>query len=492
MFLERGRQRQTLLTHLFAGIVFVCLVEIPCAAAADPAAMLQGVQIRPSLSLEIIASDNVRRTATHHRSDVVVAPQAGLFVTGETRRLKLFASANLHYDEFLEDSTLNRLTGNLLGHGTLTIVPDFFVVDASAQISDEFLRVADQSPTGLPNGNPQTRVLNTQLSPSLTTDFLGEADATLRASVAEVQFSNLQGAAPSASLSNSTIYQGSGLLTNGARSRMMEWRLSGDYTFEPRADGQDFSSADGLFGLTFRVTPKIHVVGRVGYEMISDPAIPDIRDAIWSGGFSYNLGSSSVVTAERRHSFGRDSWYGNMNLAVSSLISVTGGYEERFENEQRRLSRFLTDIFNQGGTPPPQPSPVSLGENLVNQAFFVKDARLGASYKTEHSGFDLSATLSQREFTGLATRDETASIIARYTETLPANLLFDLTGSYYATLESQTGVAKTHAYTASGGFTYRLYEDVGARLTYVWTQTETNGVEPISEDLVTASVSKTF
>lgn len=461
--------------------------QLPPAPSADAP---RGFEIRPSLGLEVDASDNIRRTPDNRQSDIVFVPDAGLVITGEASHLKLFLDANLRYYNFVDESSLDRLTGNLLTHGTLTAVPGFLFVDASAQVSDEFLKIADQSPTGLPNGNPQTRVVNTQVSPYLTTELFDDADLTLRARVADVQFSELEGMAPSTAPSDSVIYQGGALLTNGPRSRIIQWRLTGDYTFEDRDDGREFTSADGLAGLIVRVTPKVHLIGRVGYELVDDPTLPDIHDLIWAGGATYSIGETSDITAERRHRFGRDAWFANINLALNSQLALTGGYEERLESEQLRLSRSLTDIFEQNGALPAAPTQVSLGEDLIDDTFFAKDARLGARYRSDETTFDLSAILSHRDFAALNTHDETAGVETRLTERLPSNFRLEISGSYNATLEARLGQVETQYYLASGGFTYVLSDLASAKLTYTWTQT--NGLDTISENLVSASLSKSF
>jgi len=202
------------------------------------------------------------------------------------------------------------------------------------------------------------------------------------------------------------------------------------------------------------------------------------------------IGEHSEITAERRHRFGRDAWYADMNLALSSQLSMTGGYEERLESQQLRLSRSLSEVFGQTGALPALPTSVSLGQDLINDTFFVKDARLGASYRSEERLFDVSTFLSRREFNALSTHDETAGVSTRFTEILPSRLRLELTGSYNAILEARIGQIKTQFYAASGGLNYPLSEFTNARLTYTWSQTD--GLDTISENLISATLSKTF
>src|SRR5215813_3996617 len=125
---------------------------------------------------------------------------------------------------------------------------------------------------------------------------------------------------------------------------------------------------DGLLGLTVAFTPKLSAIGRVGYEDVRDESISDITDVIWSGGLQFRPGEHSTISVERRHRFGQDAWYGDANIALSSMFAMTAGYEEHFEDQQLRLARALGDVFNQSGDLPVVPSPVNLNEDLVNLA----------------------------------------------------------------------------------------------------------------------------
>ncbi len=450
------------------------------------------ITFAPSASVQANATDNVRRQASNQEGDVVFVTQAGVVVDADTLRLKFLGTGSLLYSAFVENSASNRLSGNLLANAVVNVVPDFLFIEGSAQISDEFLNVAGQSATGLPNGNAQARIFNYQLGSYIKTEVLGKADAILRGQMSAVQSDPLDGAASITALSDSIAYQASALITNGGRSHIAVWRLTAGYTLEERGNNQSFRSGDALLGVTVRVTPRIHAVGEVGYEDISGTTMDPINGTIWSAGVTYKIGEASTASADLRHRFGQDSWSGNLNLALSERLFLTASYEERLESQQLRLGRALTDVFGQQGNlpPPPVPVPVSLDEDLVDDLFYTKDANAGVVYKTFNRSFEISAQFSQREIQALNTSDETAGLTATYTETVLRDLLLDLSGTYDATLEARTGQVPTDRYTGSGGLNYRLNETTAAQFRYTWSRTD--ATDTISENVASAALTHAF
>lgn len=481
---------------LRAGVgVSISLTLVCGAARADGAKTERSdstFHFRPSIGIEVNATDNVRRQATNKDSDVVAVPRIGLDIDAKTDDLDVFVNAGLVYHSFFENSSLDRFSGSLLAHATLTAVPDTVFVDANAQISDEFLNIADVSATGLPNGAPQARIFNYQLSPYVKSVLFGEVDTLIRARVSAIRTDSYDLSTPTPSLGNSLAYQAGAVFGNGERGRVVEWRLSGDYTREERDGGREFTSSDGLLGLTFHVTPRINLLARGGYEELTDPGITPIRGAIWAGGALYKLGDASFVTGEYRHRFDRDSWFGQAELAMSSNLFVSANYEERVESQQLRLGRSLTDLFKQQASipPPPTPAPFSLGEDFVDQVFYARDAYLGARYVTPERSFSLAAKLSRREFDALATDDRTAGLTATYSERFHTKLTLNLVGDYNARLDAPIGLVPVDRYTASSGLVYLLSETASARLQYTWSLTD--GPSTITENLISASMAKSF
>src|SRR5262249_13194217 len=161
-------------------------------------------------------------------------------------------------------------------------------------------------------------------------------------------------------------------------------------------------------------------------------------------------------------------WYGDANIALSSMFAMTAGYEEHFEDQQLRLARALGDVFNQSGDLPVVPSPVNLNEDLVNLAFYSKDARLGAIFRDDDQEFDLWGTYTRREFTTINDEDESAGVAGRFAQKLPNDFRVDLSGTFSSLIEPRIGEDKTQMYTLSGGFTYAISPDAGAHLEYTW------------------------
>jgi uncharacterized protein (PEP-CTERM system associated) len=457
---------------------------------AHPAAA--DIEITPNATVQALATDNLRKSATDPEGDAILQSVAGIQITGETQRLRFLGTGSLLYTAFAENSSLNRLSGNMLSNAQVTVIPDFLYVDGNAQISDEFLDIADQSATGLPNGGAQNRIFNYSLGSYIKTEILDVADAMLRGQYSAVQTDPLDGTSSLVSLGDSLAFQASFLITNGERSRMAVWQLSGNLSKEERENDETFESANSQASLKLRVTPRVHVVGRVGYEQISGSTIDDINGEIWGAGLVYEIGDDSRLTVEWGRQFGRESWSGELDVKMSQSLALRGAYSERLESQQARLGRTLGDLFDQSNSlPNPQlPAPITPGQNLIDDVFYVKDATFDIVYSKLDRSLTVGGRLSQRNFTSTNGNDETAGVAAKYSEVLLRDVFLDLLGSYDGTIDTLPGQTPTDRFTGSSVLSYRLGERSTAQFQYTWSRT--NNVDEVTENVVGAGFSHTF
>lgn len=460
-------------------------VMLACAANAD-------VNITPAVTLQAIGTDNLRKTASNQESDAVLQSAGSVQVSADTLKLKLLGTASLMYDAFAQNSDLNELTGSALANAIVTVVPGFLALDGSAQVSDQFLNVLDQSATGLPNGGPQNRITNLQAGAAITSKLSDVADVKLRGSIATVQSDPIGNAPSTATLRDAVSYAGSVLITNGDRSRNAVWRLSASVLQEHRQDTQDFQTADATASISVRVTPRVHAVMRGGYEDISGIGLSDISDAVWGGGFIYDVGDVSQISAEWGHRFGRDSWSGNMDLRLSNRLGLNASYSERIESQQGRLSRQLGDLFDLSNSlpTPTLPDQTTPGQSLIDDTFYVKDALLSIDYVGISQKFTLAGRYNEREFTVLPQGDRTAGLTFSYSEVLLKDLVFGLSGSYDTVLDSTLGSSNGDRIVGSGLLSFKLGANASANFQYTWSRT--SAIADVTENVASAAVTHSF
>jgi len=460
-------------------------VGATCPAIAD-------VNITPAATVQVIGTDNLRKQPSNEESDAVLQSEAAVQISADTLKLKFLGSPSLMYDAFAENSDLNELTGEVLANAIVTVVPEFLTLDGSAQISDEFLNVLDQSATGLPNGGPQSRITNLQAGAAVSTKLGDVADVKLRGSVATVQSEPIGGAPSTAALQDAVSYSGSVLITNGDRSRNAVWQVRASVLREHRADSQDFQSADAVASVTVKVTPRIHAVMRGGYEDISGIGLSDISDTVWGAGFMYDIGNSSRVTAEWGHRFGRDSWSGDMDIQLSDRMGLSASYSERIESQQERLSRQLGDLFAEANSlpTPSLPGSTTPGQNLIDDTFYVKDALLSIDFTGLSRTFSLTGRYNDREFTSLPQGDTTAGLTFSYSEVLLKDLVFGLSGSYDTVLDSTVGSTTGDRLVGSGLLSFKLGANASANLQYTWSKT--SAIVEVTENVASAAITHSF
>lgn len=462
------------------------------AGLCSATAALADIDVSPSVSIQAIATDNLRRQASDPESDAVLQTVGSVQVSADTLRLKLLGTASLLYDAFAESSELNRLTGNGLANAQLTVVPGFMFLDGSAQVSDEFLDVLDQSPTGLPNGAAQSRVSNLQAGVYVTTTAADMADIKLRAGVATVQSDALDSSPTPLSLSDTVSYSGGAVVTSGARSRNLVWTLAANIVQEEREDVVSFRSADATASVKIRVTPRVHVVAQGGYEDISGAGLTAIKDELWAAGINYEIGNESVFELDWGHRYGRESWSGTLDLKLSDKFVLGAEYSERIESQQGRLGRQLSDLFDQSNSlPTPQlPSAATPGQSLVDDVFYSKDALLSIAYTGLSESFSLTGRFSERDFSNLPLGDSTIGVTATYSEVLIKDLVLGLSGTYDTVVDSPLGVSDGDRTVGSGSLTYRLGERASASFQYTWSRTEAG--DSVTENIASAGITHSF
>lgn len=125
---------------------------VAAVASGVPAAYAQTWQVVPSISLESTLTDNVNLAPSdQRRSDWInqITPALGFSETG--RHTKLSGSVSLPMLVYARTSNNNYIAPNAAVSGTLEAIDNFLFVDASANVSQQYLNPFGARPNNLAN-----------------------------------------------------------------------------------------------------------------------------------------------------------------------------------------------------------------------------------------------------------------------------------------------------------------------------------------------------
>ncbi len=332
----------------------------------------------------------------------------------------------------------------------------------------------------------------------MTTTVGNYADVLLRGRYGEVKYQPVIATAPSLSINDSTILQGSGLISTGTRFRAYEATISGEYLKQ----NQGYTTYNGLYSLLFRVNGGLRLIGRVGYESVFDPGVTDLKGLIWTGGASIEPGPLSHIRVEYGERYEHNVWSADALVALTAKLLVSGGYSEYLQTEQSRLERTLDELISPTPTfPIGTPTlPDIILQNLITGTFLSKDTNFGLSFVFKRSSLPQLTALRYFALTGhlyerispSSGSDRTVAIDFIYSDQLWRQLGTSFSLGFDKGSATLVNTTKNSVYRAEWQLNYDLTDSAIASLNYTWQKNYLEQGEAIPENVLSVSFRKSF
>lgn len=352
------------------------------------------------------------------------------------------------------------------------LVPDFFVLDGAASVSQQTLNTQESSSSA----NQET-VQIYRLSPALRSRAGSLAALELRYVFAQV-------IASGGDVSNETGHTGLLTLSGGENFQRLRWTLGGRTSRQLRSDDGDITTNDAEFATEYALTRAVHSIAAVGYQTFDDEETLDFDSPTWRAGLHLVPNRRLDLLAD----YGlRDDRYSpalRLRYEVGPRTQVFASYEETLGSAQQRLAGNLGFIAIDPET----------GE-------FIDD-RAGTAFDPRSDPFDINDQTSRlRLFTGALSHDwrrTTATVRSSWGKEEDVDsgdeediLSFDLrlqrNLSRRTTLESSFGYIATDfadgqddkEYFLQGGLRHRLSQALSAFASYGYRWQDST--DPLSE-----------
>jgi uncharacterized protein (PEP-CTERM system associated) len=470
--------------------------------------------IRPSLGVDILATDNLFQASYDRRGDIVTTIAPSIEAAVSTTRL----SGSLRYTPALRIYAFNSSQNGLdqIGDGQLlaALVPGTFYLDmrGAASVLPATAGVIPGSGQVVAGSNT-VQTYTTQVTPFLVHNFGSAASSQLGYSF---QYSGQSGAVFNSSdfagfnsAANFTAHRGFAVLRSG--------QDLGRLALQARVDGiwyvgsgiyDDAHSFIAGLGVRYAILRSVALTGDIGYENQryagTDPV--NIDDAVWSVGLRLTPSPDSIVIVRYGHQNGFNSFYLNAGVALGVRTSLFATYSDTLGTSltqgQNLLSTTTTDAL--GNTVDSQSgAPVVLINSFLGLTDTLYRTRLGTvslNHRWPRDAFTLSGTWQSQDpvtsVNSAASVTSSNGIYATFSwvHEFSPNTTGVATAQYGQTNAGQIGFGSTNlgqtnwgdsdTYALAATLSHRLSEKLTASLQVSWS----NSTSPVANQGYTQGV----
>lgn len=371
-------------------------------------------RLQPTLILQQIFTDNIRASSSDRDADGITSLTARFNAALTTDHIEAAARVEATYNEVWEANDLDGFAARGDALARVRLYEDILEVDALARRQQVFLEPSGSAIDFL-TGIGQRQETDYAVSPVLRLDVLGLADLAIRATYAQVLFDDPVAGPSVVPLDDIALKELSGRIGTGERASAYEAVVSASYL----ETDTDFQRRNIVGSLLLNLTDMFTVIGRIGYERITDPSIAPVRGPLWSAGGRLNLAQNSSVQVEygRRYGYSNSTnnlddvaWLVNFDVEVTPKLNVSGSYTDAFVPVQLVYYQSVDEIFDSDAVLDIQsPKPPGIFDpTVVDQIIRIKNALLTARYQVDLRNYELTVRQSERLF---VTSQQTEEII---------------------------------------------------------------------------------
>jgi uncharacterized protein (PEP-CTERM system associated) len=477
-----------------------------------------GFTIIPEATLQEEYTDNVLQTETARRWDLITLLTPSLTVGANTPRLNLslrYAPTLQYYARTPSQTTISQ---QLMGAGSLTVVPDTLFVNARAYATETPTN-GGYAGTGLAAGAPATgltgfgtttagvsrqqltRIFGESISPYAVHRFGGYGSGTLGLTLSHTSTSNSAG--------------------GGAQSATTEEADAQFQTGDFFGRVQDTVSADvsrtqgtGVLGgahqetftnrLGYALSRQVQIFGELGYENISygGGVTQRINDAVWRVGGTFTPNPQSQITFSYGHQQGITGLSVLASYALTARTTMTASYTHSTTTYLQQVAAAVGQLgVNQNGAPVNAATGLPL--TVVNGALAVQNT----VYRTDTLDIGLTTLLDRSTLAfnldhteetpvsggtagGFAQRATTGT--ASWTRALSARATASTSFSY-GTSSGAGPNGDSRLLSASAQFSYELSRTVSGSASYLfYRRASTEPGLSMYENIVLIGLTKRF
>jgi len=319
-------------------------------------APIRAYTITPSLTVRVLATDNVRLGAGRREGEIITSLIPTITVAADTARLRGNFTYSPNFNFYLNDTQPSRVDHRIFGVGTLTVVPDMLYVDVRALGTLSPINPGQLQNDPL-NENRSNLAQNYFLSVS---PYLVHRFGSVASAIVGYQFSYADRQAQSLRIAPSslapTIGGSQALITNTGYAALRTGEDFGRLAMEARVSGSAFSGggpvtdgghrALGVLEMRYAITRTISVLAEGGYENLRFGGVRpyQVDGPVWGAGVRLDPSPNTTITLRYRRRDGFDSPSADARVQVGPRTVLFGRYLEQATTSLRQTADLLSTI----------------------------------------------------------------------------------------------------------------------------------------------------
>jgi hypothetical protein len=326
------------------------------------------------------------------------------------------------------------------------------------------------------------------VGPELTARTADGLEVNAAARFAQVLYSNAS-SGPLTVPSNDSIVQLVGAIATDP-TRRLQLENSPEYL----RDTQDFASASDVQSAFFRLG-DVRLIGRVGYDDITQGQLLHISAPMGSVGFEYRPNGGSIISVESGSRYNRPFWTANATIELSPRLLATANYLEEVQPGQVGVARSYFAFTEAAQNLPPLLAPSSFGvqPNVINATSFARVATFRGVYNDGVNSLSVTGSWNDDEYLTAPGSSRTLLWDVAYTRQMRPDLSLMLRADYASTPRSTTYGA-SRAILGSVQIAYRLNSHTDLTVNFSRTQNLqlVQGGERVTENALVATLRRAF
>ena len=463
------------------------------ATRVDP----RSVVLVPTVTVRGTYSDNVGLSSQDRQSAFITRGQFDLKANVNTLKVTANLDAAVSYDAYSNSNSRNGVSWQGLGSSVISLVDQALTVEASGAVVNGNISATGGTVIDRSGVAGRTQVINVSAGPRFKTQLGDVADLNAAVRASYVSFSTSDGSPSAATPRDATIVDAGVGADTGERFSNFQLAAIAQY----QGSDTDFKLRNAIGSVYARVAPSVRIVGRAGYEKITQPAVAgvqiplDIKAPILIAGLELSTGGKSRILVEGGRRYDRNVWAGLVEVQILERLALLANYSETYQTQQTSVSSSFLDFINRSKTLYANSfsAPFSVPGDLADDTSYNKTATLALAYQWPTQKFELSAHWEDRLLLSTNKSNRGIKLGGIYERRIREDLKFELEAGYTKAFESLT-FGKSQEYNMSGIVTYSVNRTIDVSVGYGHQRTDfpNSTLQDFTENVGTITLQKRF